>query len=615
MAVAGLSTGALVVFALIAVALVLFVSETFPSDVTAIGIVVAIAIAEPWIGLSPAEAISGFSNPATITIVAMYMLSAGVQQTGIVERLGVALASFTHGDPDRALVATICTTGPIAGIVNNTPVVAVFIPMVQDLARDAGISPSKLLLPLSYAAILGGTLTLIGTATNILASDVAGELIPGRDGIGMFEFTPLGIVVLLVGIAYLLTVGRALTPARVPVDADPLERFDMEDHLGRVVVREGSPLVGRSVDDVAESADAEISILQLRRDGEVFALPDGEATVRPDDRLIVHGTLQAINRFRETNDLRHLHREDVTAATFDEAPTAYTLATAVVPEDSDFVGETWAETGLERFHRTSVLAIRREGSLHRTDLGALELQPGDHLLLRTTPETIEYFADSPELWIVDERVLEARDATDSDAVAPLSPRTPVALSIVLVVVLAAAATPVPIVIAALGGAFAMFVTGCLSPSDAYEAVSWNVIFLLAGVIPLGLAMERTGGATAIADALAASGEVLPALLVLYLFYVVTSALANVITPVATVVLMLPVAVDTALQLGANPFAFLLAVTFAGATAFMTPIGYQTNLMVYGPGGYKFTDFLRVGAPLQLLLSVVTTAGIWVLWGV
>ncbi|WP_248516528.1 SLC13 family permease [Salinarchaeum laminariae] len=615
MAVAGLSTGALLVFALIGVALVLFVSETFPSDVTAIGIVVAIALAEPWVGLTPTEAISGFSNPATITIVAMYMLSAGVQQTGIVEHLGVRLASFTRGDPDRALLATVCTTGPIAGVVNNTPVVAVFIPLVQDLARDADVSPSKLLLPLSYAAILGGTLTLIGTATNILASDVAGALIPGRDGIGMFEFTPLGIVVLVVGIAYLLTIGRALTPARVPVDADPLERFDMEDHLGRVVVRAESPLVGRSVDDIAETVDTEIALLQLRRDGEVYALPDGDATVRPDDRLIVHGTLQAINRFRETNDLRHLHREDVTAATFDEAPTAYTLATAIVPENSEFVGETWGDTGLERFHRTSVLAVRREGVLYRTDLAEIELQPGDHLLLRTTPETIEYFADSPELWLVDERVLEARDATDPDSVAPLTSRTPLALSIVLVVVFAAAATPAPVVITALGGVFAMLATGCLSPSDAYDAVSWNVIFLLAGVIPLGLAMERTGGATAIADALATSGEVLPALAVLYLFYVVTSTLANVITPVATVVLMLPVAVDTALQLGASPFAFLLAVTFAGATAFMTPIGYQTNLMVYGPGGYKFTDFLRVGAPLQLLLSVVTTVGIWAFWGV
>jgi di/tricarboxylate transporter len=433
----------------------------------------------------------------------------------------------------------------------------------------------------------------------------------------MFEFTPLGVVVLAVGVVYLLTIGRRLTPARIPVDADPLERFDMEDHLGRVVVREGSPLVGVPVDDVAatEDVDGEITVLQLRRGEDVFAVPDTGMVLEPGDRLIVHGSLQAINRFQQANDLRHLHRESVTAATFDEPPTAYTLATAVIPEDSEFVDETPPETGLQRFHRTQVLAVRREGRLLRSGLDDLALESGDHLLLRTTRETVEYFADSPELWIVDERVLEARATANAAEIAPLSSRTPVALGIMLVVVLAAAATPAPIVVAALGGVFGMLVTGCLSPSDAYDAVSWNVIFLLAGVLPLGLAMERTGGSTVLADALVVSGELLPALAVLYLFYLLTSLLANVITPVATVVLMLPVAVDTAAQLGANQFAFLLAVTFAGATPFLTPIGYQTNLMIYGPGGYEFTDFLRVGAPLQLLLSVVTTVGIWAFWGV
>ncbi|AGN02526.1 Citrate transporter [Salinarchaeum sp. Harcht-Bsk1] len=614
MPVAGVSTGAIVVFALIGVALVLFVSETFPSDVTALGVVVVLALLEPVIGLTPREAISGFSNPATITIVAMYMLSAGIQETGIVEWLGVKLAAFTRGEEDRALAATVCTTGPMAGFVNNTPIVAVFIPMVQDLARDADISPSKLLMPLSYAAILGGTLTLIGTSTNILASDAARELIRGREGIGIFEITPLGVVVLAVGIAYLVTIAPRLTPARVPVDADPLERFDMEDHLGRVVVREGSPLVGTSVDEVAESVavGGEIAVLQLRRNGEVYAVPDADEALRPGDRLIVNGTLQAINRFQEANDLRHLHRESVTAATFDEAPTGYTLATAVIPEDSEFAGETARGIGLERFHQTRVLAVRRDGELYRTGLREFALEPGDHILLRTTPQTIEYFDDSPAIWIVDERVLEAH--ANGDDGPTLSSHTPVALSILVVVVLGAAVTPAPIVVAALGGAFGMMVTDCISPADAYDAVSWNVVFLLAGVIPLGLAMERTGGATVLADLLVASAGVLPLLAVLYCFYLVTSLLSNAITPVATIVLMLPVAVDTAAQLGANQFAFLLAVTFAAATPFLTPIGYQTNLMVYGPGGFEFTDFVRVGAPLQLLLSVVTTAGIWAFWG-
>jgi len=216
-----LETGAIVVFLLIAVALVLFISEVIPNDVTAIGVIFALAALEPLTQVGPREAISGFSNTATITIVAMYMLSAGVQKTGLVQMLGVRLADFTKGDEKRALAATVGTTGPIAGFINNTPVVAVFIPMITDLAKKAGVSPSKLLLPLSYAAILGGTLTLIGTSTNLLASDLSRQLIDGRDGISMFEFTPLGVVILIVGVTYLMTVGRRLTPARIPVDAGP----------------------------------------------------------------------------------------------------------------------------------------------------------------------------------------------------------------------------------------------------------------------------------------------------------------------------------------------------------------------------------------------------------
>jgi len=214
---------------------------------------------------------------------------------------------------------------------------------------------------------------------------------------------------------------------------------------------------------------------------------------------------------------------------------------------------------------------------------------------------------------IDEERLEP-DA-DPEDVAPLSPKTPIAVGIMAAVIGIAAVGLYPIVIAALGGVFAMVVTGCLTASDAYDAVSWNIIFLLAGVLPLGVAMQRSGGAEFIASLLVSSANILPVVLVLLLFYLLTGLLANIITPVASVVLMIPVAVDTASQIGADGFAFLLAVTFAGSAAFMTPIGYQTNLMVYGPGGYKFTDYLRVGGPLQLLLSVVTTVGIVTLFGV
>jgi di/tricarboxylate transporter len=618
MAILGLSTAALVVFALIGVALVLFVSEVIPNDVTAIGVIVTLASIQPVfgieVGITPRDAISGFANPATITIVGMYMLSAGIQQTGLVQRLGVYLADVTKGSEFRALGATVGTTGPIAGFINNTPVVAVFIPMISDLAEQTELSPSKLLLPLSYAAILGGTLTLIGTSTNLLASDFARLLIDGRTGIGMFEFTSLGAVILVVGLAYLMTVGRRLTPARIPVGVDLVEEFDLEDHLAQVEVSDRSPLVGRAVDEFDSGEATEVTILQLRRNSEVYPAPYTDVPVAAGDVLILNGSRQAVNQFRETNALRQRPHADVTDATFEDPPTDFTLVKAVVGEASKYVGETVAETRIEEFQRATVLAIRREGSLIRTDLDDVAIQAGDMLLARMPTDSIEYFNETGDLYVADEGAYDRLVEADVEEIAPLSPRTPVAVAIMIGVIAVAALDIVPIVIAAFAGVFGMVVTGCLSPADAYDAVSWRVIFLLAGVIPLGRAMEATGGAGVIAEGLVSAEIVFPLIGVLLLTSLLTGLIANVITPVATIVLMIPVAVDAAQQLGANQFSFLLVVMFASATSFMTPIGYQTNLMVYGPGGYRFSDFLKVGAPLQALLAVVTTIGVTALWG-
>jgi di/tricarboxylate transporter len=274
-----------------------------------------------------------------------------------------------------------------------------------------------------------------------------------------------------------------------------------------------------------------------------------------------------------------------------------------------------AEAMLEDALDTTVLAIRRAERIIRTDLEETLVRPGDTVLLQTTESAIDYLVDRGDLVVTHDPEAELPDAQTSDEeLAPISPKTPIAMGIMAAVIGAAALGLVPIVIAALGGVFAMVVTGCISASDAYDAVSWNIIFLLAGVLPLGVAMQRTGGDAVIASLLVGSADVLPIIAVLGLFYILTGLLANIITPVASVVLMIPIAVDTASRLGANGFAFLLAVTFAGSSAFMTPIGYQTNLMVYGPGGYKFTDYLRVGGPLQMLLAVVVTLGITVLFG-
>jgi di/tricarboxylate transporter len=332
--------GMVLVFALIGVALLLFVTERIPNDTTALAVLVSLVVFEPWTRISATEAIGGFASPATLTIVAMYMLSEGIQRTGLVDRLGELLEEATGGTERGLLGATVGTTGLAAGVVNNTPIVAVFIPMITDLAGKHGLSPSKLLLPLSYAAMLGGTLTLVGTATNILASDLSRQLL--GHPLSMFEFTKLGVVVFLVGAAYLLTVGWWLTPARIDPDADLTRSFALENHLVRLVVRESSPLVGLSVEEaVAEMGDdaRDFDVLQIERDGESYLATSTDRQLEAGDLLTVRTTLQAANRVAAAYGFRHRHRDEVTEDDLSETPHRGTLAEVVIPGDFRFVGK------------------------------------------------------------------------------------------------------------------------------------------------------------------------------------------------------------------------------------------------------------------------------------
>jgi di/tricarboxylate transporter len=611
----GLATGTLLVFVLVAVTVALFVTERLPPDVVAIGVVVTLVALGPYTGIDPAEGLSGFSSPATVTILAMFILSRGIQETGLVGLVGRELAGVVRGSESRLVAAVVALVGPVAGLVNNTPVVAVFIPMVSELADDAGISPSKVLIPLSYASMLGGTLTLVGTATNLVASDAyvaAGR----RAGVaatpfGMFEFTALGSIVLVVGSLYLLSVGRVLLPERVP-PGDRTASYEVGEYLARVLVPSRSPLVGAVAADVVDDArrDLEVDILDVLRGEEHFVAVESDRELQARDVLTVRAAPETISRFCSLADLRFLPRAAVADAEL-LSPDEGTLVELVVTSGSPLTGDTLRNARVRERYDATVLAVRRGGDVVREGLGDLELRAGDSLLVQTTDETVQYLRRTGDFLVTSE--------LDADALATpaevLTPRTFAAVAVLLGVVAAAALGVVPIAIAALGGVVAMVATGILSAGDAYDAVDWNVVFLLAGILPLGIALQETGGVDLVAALVEGVAVVLPPLAVLACFYLLVGLLANLITPVASVVLLMPVAVDTALRIGADPFAFALAVTFAASTAFMTPVGYQTNLMVYGPGGYRFADYVRVGAPLQFLLAAVTTVGIDLLWGV
>ena len=581
--------GLVAVFAVIVAALVLFATEPVPIDATVIGVMVTLMIlggAGPvnLTGITVAEGLSGVASTATITVLATFVLSEGVQRTGVVQLLGARTASYTGDSELRQPGAIIGVVGPISGFINNTAAVAI-------------------LLSMSYASTFGGVLTLIGTSTDILASAITADLAEECPGAGlhafsMFEFTALGALVMVVGSAYLLTVGRALIPAGGPHpgvrDGRVPHRGDRPGGLaGRRSHRSGGPR-----DDAAGRRPRPAR--PRRRD-----LPRTAGTEDDPPRRRLRGAHRPGHAGR-THGRRgfDLLPRSVDEAELEAAEESQNLVEVVVAPRSTLVGKTPASARFRQRYDATVLALRRGPELVRQRIDHAELRVGDTLLVQATGDSIDQLNDNRDFIV-------AQEVTRPDF---REDRIPVAVGLVVAVVGVAALDVPPIAVAALGGALGMVLTGCLKPTEISDAVHRDVISLLAGAIPLDIAVQRTGGADLIARLLVDVAGTLPPLAVLGLLYLVTAPLTDVISDDAAVVLMLPVAVEAATRIGADAFALVLGVTFAASTAFMTPVGYRTNLFVYGPGGYRFTDYVRVGRPLQLLFAVVTTLGIALLYG-
>ncbi len=605
-----------IVFAIAAIALVLFVLEPLPLDVTAIGLLVVLMILEPVTGVDTAAGLSGFSSMATITVLAMFILSEGIRQSGLINYIGQWIVRSFGDSPFRQLAAVLGLSGGTAGFINNTPVVAVMIPMIIEVADRTGVSPSRLLMPASFAAMLGGMLTVIGTSTNILASDLTARIgadlgIESLSAFSMFEFTGLGIIVLLTGVGYLLIASPYLVPERIKIDETLTDEFEMTEYLTEVVVTESSPFVGQTIDQAFSTLDMDADIVQLVRNRRTFSEPLAPKEIHAKDILVLRTDRDSLMRLIEAEGLELAPDAEVTDEQLavederiDETPNQRLVEIVISPE-STIIGVTLESIRFRQRYDATVLAIRRGGEIIHARMDERPLRGGDTLLVQASESTVERF-------VADRGFIVAQDLTPPEY---RYDRIPVALSVVALVVALPALGVLPIVVSALAGIVAMVATGCVKPNEMYESVDWSVIFLLAGLIPLGVALERSGGAEWLATAIVAVSFGLTPIVVLGLFYLVTALLTNVLSNNASVVVMIPVAVEAALQLGANPFAFVMAVTFAASTPFLTPIGYQTNLMVYGPGGYTFSDYARLGAPLQLLLTVVTTLGIAFFWGV
>lgn len=586
-------------FGILVVALVVFALELFPIDFVAFAIMGVILVLGPLLGVRPEEAISGFSNPATVTVLAMFILSAGVYHTGTINSLAQRMIHFAGSSELRQLITVKLAVSPISAFVNNTAAVAILLPSVITLAHEYRQSPSKLLMPLSYFSQLAGVMTLIGTSTNILASALSER--EGYGAFGMFEFAPIGLLIFVTGTLYLLLVGRKLIPVR-RTETEISKSYRIKEYLTEVIVLEDSPLVGQTVVDSRLREQFDIHVFEILRDGRKLRHPLGERRLQAGDILFIKSNSE---RLLKIKDIEGLAIESEVGLDDQELQSdRRALLEVVIGPNSDLIGGTLESTNFRYHYNCVVIAIQKHGEIIRDRLAQVRLNFGDTLLLRGTSPALEQIKHEPG-FIVTEEVKPETFRTE---------KVPIALAIVAGVVLVAALGQ-PILVTAIAGCVLMVVTGCLRVTELHEAVRLDVIFLLAGVIPLGLALERTGGAELLAAlATQAAGYVSP-LILLGIFYLIAMILTELISNNATVVLMVPVAIAAAERLSLDPKALILAIMFAASTSFSTPVGYQTNTMVFGPGGYKFLDFIRVGGPLNLLLAIVTPIYIYLIWGV
>jgi len=578
----------------IAGALVLFVTELLPAHITALlstGALMATGV------LTAEEGFAGFSNSATLTVTFMLILASGVRRTGAINEMARWLSKASQGDSKRFLLLVILLAGPISGLLNNTPVVAIMIPAVVTVAASIKESPSKFLMPLSFAAMLGGTLTLIGTSTNLLGSAISERL--GYGAFTMFMFTKVGAVVFVVGAIYLYFVAPKLLPERHQIE-EVTERHHLRDYAFELVILPGSPLVGQKVEASTLRRNFNVDVLQIHRGHTSIDQPLGGSVLQEGDVMLVRGSRSELLTIRDEEGVE-LNPEVTVGLPGSSGETH--LVEAVIAPGSMLEGASLTEAEFSARYGAEVLSIKKRERLFPRRFGRINLEAGDTLLVSANPESLEALKEDPDFIVAEE--LEQERFRSS--------RIPVALSIMGAVVLAASLGWFPIVIAAFLGVLGMVLTGCVQPHELPESIRWDVFFLLAGLIPLGTAMEQSGAANLISESLVATASALPALGVLFVFYMATTVLTQVISNNASIVLMIPVAVETATTLSLNPLTFILGVVFAASTAFMTPLGYQTNLMVYGPGEYRFLDYTKVGLPLNILVMITTVFTLNYFW--
>ena len=590
----------ILVMVLLLFGFIMFVTEVFSIDVTAM-ILLTILFMLGY--LTPSEALSGFSNPAVITIAFLFIISRALQKTRILEYLIVRVRRLADKSILIGRAVYLFTIGVASAVVNNTAIVAIFMPVSIRLAQKYKMSPSKMLIPLSYSAILGGTLTLVGTSTNLLVNSIYVK-VPGVEPMGMFEFFKYGAILMVVGLLYILFIAPMILPSRTSTSS-LTKSYRLGGYLTEMRITAESPLNGRTCLERGINKNYDVMVLDILRDNKMITNMIRLTKLKEGDVLFVRGTLENFLRMKEVEKVALLTDEKLTQEELEQEDNV--VLECLITDKSDLVGKSLMTSNFRRRFGSFILAIRREGTIVREKIAHVILSAYDTLLVYGPKNKVNELSKTNEFVVLGEVDAELRKQ-----------RFWWMTIVVIIGTIALAAFGfMPIVKSAMLGVVILLALKILTPQESYQSINWQVIILISALIPVGIVIQKTGTAGWIAGLISSATESVPSewqpRVLLALIYFITIFLTEISSNAATAIIMTPISIAVAQQMGFDPRAFVFAVAFAASASFITPVGYQTNLMVYGPGGYKFSDYIRVGFPLAFIFWIMAIFILPILW--